>query len=94
MRPRARLRVGDALVSALCIATVVAVLVGIDTRVRDRFSTLVGQVSSQGPRAWGDQLGSLVDTIWQAVRDQSIARAPLLIFGFVAIVLLILMLRT
>lgn len=86
--------IGEAMASAICVVAVLATLVGIDSRVRDRFVALVNQASSDGLATWGERVGALGDAVVQAARDHSIEQAPLLVFTVVAAALLIFMLRT
>lgn len=78
----------------LCVAAVLAALVAVDTRVHDRFSSLVAQASSDRLATWGERAGAFSDAVMQAARDHSIDQAPLLVFTVVAAALLIFMLRT
>jgi len=80
--------------SAICVAAVLATLVSIDGRVRDRFSALVAQASSDRLATWEERAGAFGDAVVQAARDRSIDQAPLLVFTVVAAALLIFMLRT
>ncbi len=85
---------GEAMASALCVVAVLAVLVGVDTRVHDRFSALVSETSSDGLSSWSQRASALSDAVVQAAHDRSIDQAPLLVFTVVAAALLIFMLRT
>ncbi len=86
--------IGEAMASALCVLTVLVVLVGVDARVHDRFTALVSETSSDGLTTWGQRAGAFSDAVIQAARDHSIDQAPLLVFTVVAAALLIFMLRT
>lgn len=90
----ARRGVGEAVGSAFCFLAVIAALVAIDERVRDRMSLLFAEAATDRVGSWGHRASSLADVIVQAARDQSIAHAPLVIFAMVAVVLVIFMLRT
>jgi hypothetical protein len=90
MRVITRPGIGEGAASLACLATVFAVLIAIDDRVRERFVMLFGEASGD----FGDRVRSLGDAVLQAARDQSIAQAPLLLFVMVAVVLLVFMLRT
>jgi hypothetical protein len=84
----------DALISAGAVALLLAALVSADDRVREYVvnaarGTVPGNAADAGTRL-GD-LGSIVLT---AARDQSLAYAPLTIFAVVAVILLVLMVRT
>ena len=77
---------------------VCALLIGlaaIDDRVRDQ---LVSAFARQGPTeeiaTLGSRIKEIVTVIAQAVQDQSIEHAPMVIFALVAMVLLLFMTRT
>ena len=70
-------------------------LAAIDDRVRGHVVRLFdGRGPSPEITTLGAQLQSLVFVVIQAVKDQSIEHAPLVIFGLAATVLVLLMLRT
>jgi hypothetical protein len=94
MRILARPGIGETLVSIACVVGVLAVLVAVDVRVRDHFSLLFTEVTSEGVATWGDRLVALGGAVVDAARDKSVDEAPLLIFAGVGIVLLLFMLRT
>jgi hypothetical protein len=77
---------------------VVALIVGlaaVDVRVRDQIALLV---RSGGPTdelvTVGNRFQELMGILVQAVRDQSIEHAPLVIFALAAMILVLFMLRT
>jgi hypothetical protein len=76
----------------------VALVIGlcaIDDRVRDQFARLVdGRGPSPEIATVVARLQDLAFIVIQAVKDQSIEHAPLVIFGLAAMVLVLLMLRT
>ena len=81
--------------SALSLAVFVIVLAGlvsVDERVRERFTNLVASGEDLSP--WGDRLADLGSALVSAARHQSIEHAPLLIFATVGGVLFVFMLRT
>jgi len=80
--------------SALCVVAVLVTLVAVDSRVRDRFSALVSQASSERLSTWEERVSALAGAVVQAARDRSIDQAPLLVFTVVAAALVIFMLRT
>ncbi len=86
--------IGEAMASAISVLAVLTILVGVDGRVRDRFTALVTQASSDSIDTWGHRASALSDAVIQAARDRSIDQAPLLVFTVVAAALLIFMLRT
>lgn len=89
-----RRTLGEALGSIACFVAVLTALVMIDDRVRERMSLLLSGTPSDQMNSWADRANLTVDAVVQAVHDQSIAHAPMLIFTVVAIVLVIFMLRT
>jgi hypothetical protein len=86
--------IGEALASLVCLGLVLATLVAVDVRVRDRFHALVNQASSEGVNTWSERAGALGGAIVQAARDRSIDQAPLLVFTVVGGALLFFMIRT
>lgn len=86
--------IGEAMASIICLAVVLATLVAVDGRVRDRFDALVSHASSDGVNTWTERAGALGAAIVQAARDRSIDQAPLLIFTVVGGGLLFFMMRT
>jgi hypothetical protein len=83
------------LTAAASLTTLVVGLAALDTRVHEQFANLL---NGRGPS--GELLSAsayvqnLVSVFLQAVRDQSMERAPLVIFALAAVVLLLFMLRT
>ncbi len=94
MRVLNRPGLGEAVASVICLVVVLATLVAVDGRVRDRFSALVTQASSEGITSWEQRAGAFGNAVVQAARDRSLDQAPLLVFTVVAAALLIFMLRT
>jgi len=89
-----RRRVNDALISVGAVMLLLAALAALDDRVRAYF---VNTASGATPRDAADLGASLSDVgfiLLTAVRDQSLAYAPLTIFAIVAAILLVLMVRT
>ena len=86
---------GDTLISAGALVALIVILVAFDDRVREQISLRIGagrtsaQIVDAGVAA-RDLAGVVVD----AVRDQSIEHAPLLIFVLGATVIVLFMLRT
>jgi hypothetical protein len=81
--------------SVLSVAVFVIVLAGlvaIDPRVRDRFGALVD--GGDGMSSVGERAGDLGSALLTAARYQSIENAPLLIFATVGAVLFVFMVRT
>ena len=80
------------------VASTTTLLVGLavlDNRVREQF---VSWYNGRGPSgelltasSW---IQNLLHVVMQAIRDQSMERAPLVIFALAAVVLLLFMLRT
>lgn len=85
---------GEAMASVVCVVAVLATLVAVDGRVRDRFIALASQASSDRLITWEERVRDLTQAVVQAARDRSIDEAPLLVFTVVAAALLMFMLRT
>lgn len=86
--------VRESATSALSFSIVLAALVSIDPRVRERFWSLFENPSGEALSPLGHRLGDLGGVLLAAARDQSIENAPLLIFSVVGVVLVAFMLRT
>jgi hypothetical protein len=89
-----RRTLGDAVISATALLILVLMLISIDDRVRDRVSALWSPPNSAAIAGASDQLGSLAGVVFDAVKDQSVAHAPLTIFALAATVLVVFMVRT
>ena len=85
---------GEWLMSAGALAIIVLALVAIDDRVREQVSLRWSATPSSQLSAAGSQVRNLTEVVFEAARDQSIAHAPLLLFGLGATVLVVFMLRT
>jgi hypothetical protein len=85
----------DVLISAGALLTLIVVLAVFDVRVREQISLRVGagNPSAQVSDA-SVAIRDVVSIVVAAVRDQSIAHAPLVIFVLAATVLVLFMLRT
>lgn len=94
MRVLNRPGIGEAAASVFCLVAVLATLVAVDGRVRDRFSALVTQASAEGLTSWEQRAEAFGNAVVQAARDRSLDQAPLLVFTVIAAALLIFMLRT
>ena len=86
--------IGEAITSAVCLVVVLAALIAVDGRVRERFHALVSQTSAEGLKPWGERAGEFGSAVVQAARDRSISQAPLLVFTVIGGGLLFFMLRT
>jgi hypothetical protein len=80
------------MLSLTVFAIVLAGLVFVDLRVRDRFSALIS--GGDAGASLGERAGELGHALMTAVRYQSIENAPLLIFATVGAVLFVFMVRT
>ena len=78
-------------ISITVFLIVLAGLVSVDERVRDRFTDLMSGNDALSP--WGDRLGDL-GALMMALRTQSMENAPLLVFATVGGVLFLFMFRT
>ena len=90
-----RRTLGDATISFFALIILLVMLASVDDRVREQVSAVIGttQGSSQLAGA-GQQISSVVAVVIDAVKDQSVSHAPLVIFALVATVLVLFMLRT
>ena len=86
---------GDVLISAGALLALIAMLAAFDGRVREQISLRVGagRTSAQVVDA-GVAIRDLTGVVFDAVRDESIEHAPLVIFVLGGTVLLLVMLRT
>ena len=85
----------DTLISVMALGALVLILASLDDRVREQISMRMasGQAAAQMAGA-GATVSSLTGVVVDAVRDQSIEHAPLVIFVLAAGVLMLFMLRT
>lgn len=92
---RIRRTFGDALISVGALVALVLMLAAFDGRVREQISLRLGsgRASTQVASA-GVMIRDLSSVVADAVRDQSIEHAPLVIFVLAATVLVLFMLRT
>jgi hypothetical protein len=79
--------------SAVALAIILTVLVSFDSRVREQVDLRLSSPSAAVSEA-SHGLKNLTGTVLDAMRAQSLDRAPLLIFVFGAGMLLLFMLRT
>ena len=86
--------VNDALISVGAVTLLLAALVAVDNRVRDYVVNTARGAAPDNATDAGTRLGDLGSIVLTAVRDQSLAYAPLTIFAIVAVILLVLMVRT
>jgi hypothetical protein len=92
---RIRRAAGDAVISITAVLILVVMLVSVDDRVRDRVSGLwSGSPHSAELVGTGRELGSLVTLMYDSVKDQSLAHAPMTIFALAATILVLFMVRT
>jgi hypothetical protein len=80
--------------SAVCFVGVLAALVSVDPRVRERFWQLFAGAASGDVSPLTDRLNELGGAVMEAVRYQGIENAPMLIFAAVGAVLVMFMLKT
>lgn len=83
----------DTALSAAAITVLVLTLLSFDSRVRERIALRLSSGPSAAVTTAGRQVEDLSVVLLQAVRDQSIAHAPLVILVFAAGALLLFMLR-
>jgi hypothetical protein len=85
---------GDALISVGSLLALILTIASFDDRVRQQIVLhMAGGPSAQVAGASG-AVSSLAIVVFDAVRDQSIAHAPLVIFVVAGVVLLTFMLRS
>lgn len=87
-----KLGVREAILSPVVFGIILLLLVSVDERVKERFSSLVSGGDSLSP--WGDRLADLGGALLTAMRYQSIENAPLLVFATVGVVLVVFMVRS
>lgn len=87
-----RLSIRQGILSTVIFVVVLAGLVSVDDRVRDRVGDLFAGGDSVTPL--GDRAGDLGQALVSAVRHQSIENAPLLVFAAVGAVLVVFMVGT
>jgi hypothetical protein len=81
-------------VSAVCLASIITAIIGIDTRVRERFWRVFSSASDGDMTPVVDQINAFGQAVWRIAEEHSIAQAPLLVFTAVAVLLVVFMLRT
>lgn len=86
-----KLGIRDGTVSAVVFGIVIMTLVSVDPRVHEH---MVDLFQSGAMTPWGDRVGDLGSALWQAVRDQSLENAPLVVFATVGAVLTLFMLKS
>ena len=80
------------MLSVIVFVIVLAGLVSVDARVRDRFNDLLAGDAHLSP--FSDRVGDLGSALSDAVRHQSVENAPVLVFTTVGIVLFLFMVRS
>jgi hypothetical protein len=85
--------VAETLLSAGAVMVLLVALVAVDPSVRQELSQRTAQPGWELASA-GSRVHALTTVVAQAVHQQSLAHAPLVIFGLAAVILLLLMLRT
>jgi hypothetical protein len=87
--------ISDGLISMGALALLLIALLSIDGKLRERVTDVLttppGSVEIVG---YGSQVARVSAVVYGAARDQSVEHAPLVIFGAVATVLVLFMLRT
>ena len=86
---------GEGLMSVGALSAVMLTLIAVDERVREQvWLRLASPPSTTQLSQAGANMRDLTRVVLEALRDQSLSHAPLLIFGLVAVVLVLFMLRT
>jgi hypothetical protein len=93
---RIRRAFGDTLISVAALITLITVLAAFDGRVREQISLRIGsgQSAANSVSGAGVVVRDLTAVVVDAVHDQTIEHAPMVIFVLAATVLLLFMLRT
>ena len=90
-----RRALGDAAISLFALIALLVALVSVDDRVRERVASVVGTTPNTSQLVGaGREISSLVTLVFDALKDQSVAHAPLVIFAVAATVLVLFMVRT
>ena len=90
-----RRAISDGLISVGALLLLLAALMAVDERVRERVTDLVRTPPSSVQVAGaGARVGQISHVVYKAARDQSVEHAPMVIFGVAAAVLALFMLRT
>lgn len=86
---------GEGLMSAGALSAIMLTLIAIDDRVREQIWLRFAAPPTTAELSHaGANVRDLAAVVFEAARDQSLEHAPLLIFGLVATVLVLFMLRT
>lgn len=80
--------------SAAALGVLILALASADSRVREQIALRLSSRPSDAVATAGRQAQDLIVVVLQAVHDQSIAHAPLVILTVAAVTLLVFMLRT
>lgn len=90
-----RRALGDAVISLTGLIVLLLILASVDQRVREYATNLIGGAASTSALAGtGKDIGGLIAVVYDAVKYQSVAHAPLVLFAIVATVLVLFMVRT
>jgi hypothetical protein len=77
------------------LAVLLAGLALFDPRLREEFARLASGRAPVGELAtFGDQVSDTLSIVMLAIQDQSVAHAPLVVFGVAAVILVLFMTRT
>jgi hypothetical protein len=86
---------GEAAISLFALVVLLVALVSIDDRVRQHVASMVSTSPNSSELAGaGKEITTLALVVFDAVKDQSVAHAPMVIFALAATVLVLFMLRT
>jgi hypothetical protein len=84
----------DALISAGALVILLLTLVAVDDRVRTEIWQRASTPSSVELSGMVQQVSGIAHVVFVAVRSQSLAHAPMMIFALAATILVLFMLRT
>jgi hypothetical protein len=84
----------DALISAGALVILLLLLVAVDDRVRAQIWQRASSPPSVELSGVVQQVSGIIHVVFEAVRSQSLAHAPMMIFALAATILVLFMLRT
>ena len=89
-----RRALSEATISLFALIVLLVALVSVDERVRQHVASMLSTPNSSELAGAGKEVTTLALVVFDAVKDQSVAHAPLVIFALAATVLVLFMVRT
>ena len=90
-----RRALSEATISLFALIVLLVALVSVDERVRQHVASMLSTTPNSSELAGaGKEVTTLALVVFDAVKDQSVAHAPLVIFALAATVLVLFMVRT